>query len=328
MQDTSTRSPGRDPRTSSPISTISPTASWPSTVPGATSGTSPLRMCRSVPQIVTASTRTTASVGVLDVRVGDLVPRGLSGPVVDECLHGCSLRRMRPAALCGFAREIPAAGTGGRGRCPLRSSSGTAWPGTGAGRLGHSDPVLGSNRPAARKGHSVDPQYLQHSLPDGGRRGSRQEVPIERPASEAAAAALSRASCSGCRRTGQSCRKNGCVSRASLSWVFEDVTRPEGKAPSSVSPSASTAVAGSPRRPRRPSVSARSGGSSAMSSSFLPPARSAPLRKPQLTDRPVSNTSWGSAPRRSMDASCTSARISRADARRGRRSCARKYWLR
>ena len=45
-----------------PTSSTVPTASWPRIVPGVTSGTSPLRMCRSVPQIVTASTPTIASV--------------------------------------------------------------------------------------------------------------------------------------------------------------------------------------------------------------------------------------------------------------------------
>ena len=49
--------------TAAPISTTVPTASWPSIVPGFTSGTSPLRMCRSVPQIVDESIRTMASVG-------------------------------------------------------------------------------------------------------------------------------------------------------------------------------------------------------------------------------------------------------------------------
>ncbi len=65
MQEISTRSPGRTLRTSPPISTTVPTASWPRMRPGVTSGTSPLMMCRSVPQMVTASTRTTASAASL-----------------------------------------------------------------------------------------------------------------------------------------------------------------------------------------------------------------------------------------------------------------------
>src|SRR6478735_843265 len=63
MQETSTRSPGSSVVTALPVSTTVPTASWPRIVPGRTSGTSPLRMWRSVPQIVEASILTIASVG-------------------------------------------------------------------------------------------------------------------------------------------------------------------------------------------------------------------------------------------------------------------------
>jgi hypothetical protein len=49
--------------TADPVAATVPTASWPSTRPSATVGTSPRRMCRSVPQIVTASTLMIASVG-------------------------------------------------------------------------------------------------------------------------------------------------------------------------------------------------------------------------------------------------------------------------
>src|ERR1700759_1922028 len=63
MQETSTRSPGSSVVTALPISVTVPTASWPRIVPGVTSGTSPLRMCRSVPQIVEESILTIASVG-------------------------------------------------------------------------------------------------------------------------------------------------------------------------------------------------------------------------------------------------------------------------
>ena len=63
MQETSTRSPAAIVVTAAPTSTTVPTASWPRIVPGFTSGTSPLRMCRSVPQIVDVSIRTIASVG-------------------------------------------------------------------------------------------------------------------------------------------------------------------------------------------------------------------------------------------------------------------------
>ena len=62
MHETSTRSPTAIVVTAAPISTTVPTASWPRIVPGVTAGTSPFRMCRSVPQIVDVSTRTMASV--------------------------------------------------------------------------------------------------------------------------------------------------------------------------------------------------------------------------------------------------------------------------
>src|SRR5690348_10631174 len=63
MQEISTRSPACSVVTALPVSITVPTASWPRIVPGFTSGTSPLRMCRSVPQIVATSMRTIASVG-------------------------------------------------------------------------------------------------------------------------------------------------------------------------------------------------------------------------------------------------------------------------
>src|SRR6478609_2056794 len=63
MQETSTRSPRSSVVTALPVSTTVPTASWPRIVPGTTSGTSPLRMWRSVPQMVVESIFTMTSVG-------------------------------------------------------------------------------------------------------------------------------------------------------------------------------------------------------------------------------------------------------------------------
>ncbi len=63
MHETITRSPTARVVTASPTSVMVPTASWPRIRPGATAGTSPLRMCRSVPQMVVVSTRTITSVG-------------------------------------------------------------------------------------------------------------------------------------------------------------------------------------------------------------------------------------------------------------------------
>ena len=58
-----TLSPTARPVTSAPSSVTVPTASWPRMRPSVTAGTSPLRMCRSVPQMVVVSIRTIASVG-------------------------------------------------------------------------------------------------------------------------------------------------------------------------------------------------------------------------------------------------------------------------
>ena len=77
--------------TPAPTASTVPTASWPRIRPSVTAGTSPLRMCRSVPQIVTASTRTMASVSSLIVGFGTSSHALLSGTVVDECTHGSLL---------------------------------------------------------------------------------------------------------------------------------------------------------------------------------------------------------------------------------------------
>src|ERR687894_239664 len=77
---TSTRSSTENPRTASPTSVTVPTASWPRTRPSVTASTSPCRMCRSVPQIVVVSTRTTTSVGSTTAASGTSSQALLSGP--------------------------------------------------------------------------------------------------------------------------------------------------------------------------------------------------------------------------------------------------------
>ena len=62
MHETRTRSPTFTFFTPVPTASTVPTASWPRMRPSVTSGTSPLRIWRSEPQIVVASTRTMASV--------------------------------------------------------------------------------------------------------------------------------------------------------------------------------------------------------------------------------------------------------------------------
>jgi len=80
MQETSTWSPTSTVVTAAPFSTTVPTASWPRIVPGVTSGTSPFRMCRSVPQIVEVSMRTTTSVACSIVGSGTRSQARSPGP--------------------------------------------------------------------------------------------------------------------------------------------------------------------------------------------------------------------------------------------------------
>ena len=80
MQEMITRSPTACVVTADPSSTIVPTPSCPRMRPSVTAGTSPFRMCRSVPQIVVVSTRTTASVGCWIVGSGTSSQAFLPGP--------------------------------------------------------------------------------------------------------------------------------------------------------------------------------------------------------------------------------------------------------
>ena len=101
MHDTRTRSPTARSCTAGPTSIDGADGLVAEDPARVTSGTSPLRMCRSVPQIVTASTRTIASRGVLIVGIGTSSQALLSGPVVHECLHDC-----RPSFVGGVV-DIP-----------------------------------------------------------------------------------------------------------------------------------------------------------------------------------------------------------------------------
>src|ERR1700754_4958403 len=80
MAGTRTRSPTRRSVIADPTSVIVPTASWPRTRPLVTAGKSPLRMCRSVPQMVVVSTRTTTSVGSTNCGSGTSVHDIEPGP--------------------------------------------------------------------------------------------------------------------------------------------------------------------------------------------------------------------------------------------------------
>src|SRR5215471_16603269 len=65
MQEIRTWSPGRNWVTPEPAAVTTPTPSWPRIRPGLQLGTSPLRICRSVPQIVVFEILTIASVGAV-----------------------------------------------------------------------------------------------------------------------------------------------------------------------------------------------------------------------------------------------------------------------
>jgi hypothetical protein len=101
------RPTGRVPRIAPTVSTV-PTASWPRMRPSVTSGTSPLRMCRSYPQMVVASTFTMASVSSMMTGLGTCSQAfwpGLARAVIHECVHG-----QRP----GVGWRVRRRGCGGR----------------------------------------------------------------------------------------------------------------------------------------------------------------------------------------------------------------------
>src|SRR3954464_2763147 len=80
MQEMMTRSPTLRLVTDGPTSVMVPTPSWPKMPPLATAGTSPLRMCRSVPQIVVVSTLTITSLGPWILGSGTSVQDFTPGP--------------------------------------------------------------------------------------------------------------------------------------------------------------------------------------------------------------------------------------------------------
>ena len=110
MHETSTRSPTASVVTAEPSSVIVPTASWPRIVPGFTAGTSPLRMCRSVPQIVEESMRTITSVGSWMTGSGTVSHAFWPGPWYTSAFIRCLLRfgcTQCPAAGCAAHQGLP-----------------------------------------------------------------------------------------------------------------------------------------------------------------------------------------------------------------------------
>jgi len=75
-----TSSPTAHPTTSAPTASTMPTPSWPRMRPSVTAGRSPLRMCRSVPQMVEVVMRTMASPGSSITGCACASQEGLPGP--------------------------------------------------------------------------------------------------------------------------------------------------------------------------------------------------------------------------------------------------------
>src|SRR5271170_1778195 len=88
MQAIRTLSPFLKFFTSGPTESTTPTPSWPRTRPFGTVGTSPLMMCRSVPQIVVRVSFTTASEGCSALRLGAVLYRDIPRTIVHEGFHG------------------------------------------------------------------------------------------------------------------------------------------------------------------------------------------------------------------------------------------------
>lgn len=95
MQEISTRSPVLNVAMAEPTSSMTPMPSCPSMRPCSTSGTSPRRMCRSMPQMVVLCIRTMTS--VLCCNRGSFFSGLLPDAVVHQCFHGRWFRRVSPA---------------------------------------------------------------------------------------------------------------------------------------------------------------------------------------------------------------------------------------
>ncbi len=128
MHEMITRSPTWTVDTAEPVSTTVPTPSWPRMRPGVTAGTSPLRMCRSVPQIVVVSVRTMMSVGSTMTGSGTSSQAFWPGPwytsafmVTTSSVAGWSTRhRVGP----GRFESSGVSPRGGRGQRPARRGTG------------------------------------------------------------------------------------------------------------------------------------------------------------------------------------------------------------
>src|SRR5690606_11127297 len=165
MQETRTRSPGTRSSMSEPVSTTMPTASWPRTRPGSTSGTSPARMCRSVPQMAAVVTWMITSPQIGDPGIGHGRPGLFSGPLIPQRLHGSSARRPARLPIPRIPRTFPVRPRSTTVTRPSgdRASGGRSLP--AAARMTHSGGAAGpkstitavKTRRAPRTG-TIDPE--------------------------------------------------------------------------------------------------------------------------------------------------------------------------
>ena len=206
---TSTRSPFFKDDTAAPVSTTVPTASCPRMRPSVTAGTSPLRMCRSVPQIVVVSTLTITS-------VGSWMP-GSSTVSQDRCpgrrtrVPSCPPRRrrhhLRVTAPLHARDGRASAGSRGRRLPQARGSSGpgarrsiatmqpprAARPGAPApsGRRATSRSVVLRGDLRRHRDHAEQPREAERALPHLRRAEPPRPADVRRPLDQASGRASS-----------------------------------------------------------------------------------------------------------------------------------------
>src|SRR6266436_6175462 len=114
MHETRTRSPGRKAVTLGPVFSTVPTPSWPRMRPGAQVATSPLRMCKSVPQMVVFVIRTIASVAAAIAGIGRSSSAFLPGPRYTRAFIDSAPSTVASVALDAHRDAHPAADAKGR----------------------------------------------------------------------------------------------------------------------------------------------------------------------------------------------------------------------
>src|SRR5665647_649328 len=142
-QEISTWSPALNAVTAGPTFSMMPTPSWPRIEPGLQVGTSPLRMCRSVPQMVVLVILTIASVGA--------VMSGFSnrpfGVKHFQTIHHYSVDVAHGLAL------LFGIGTGALPSCDSKTRWNNLWNGLAVRVTGGPSGHTNSPHPSSREGH-------------------------------------------------------------------------------------------------------------------------------------------------------------------------------